>query len=190
MLLSVKKRQEYLKALGFYKGNIDGIVGAKTKAAYKALQKAYFTRDKDIDGLYGKNTDKLLQNAYNVKKYCPNFKLEEFKCGCKGKHCTGYPAVLDIQLLKNVQATRNKFGPTTIPSGLRCSKHNSAVGGAALSRHKSGKAVDMKNAVSATVNGRKQIMAFWKTLPKWRYTYCNINGSNPNMGSSVHGDVK
>ena len=190
MLLSKKKRQEYLKALGFYNGNIDGIVGAKTKAAYKTLQKAYFTRDKDIDGIYGKDTDKLLRNAYNVKMYCPNFKLEEFKCGCKGKHCTGYPAVLDIQLLKNVQATRNKFGSTTIPSGLRCSKHNSAVGGASGSRHKSGKAVDMKNAVSATVQGRVQIMAFWKTLPKWRYTYCNINGSNPNMGSSVHVDVK
>ena len=194
MLLSKKKRQEYLKALGFYKGNIDGIVGAKTKKAYLELQKKYFhhyvNKKNQWDGKYGTNTDKLLRNAYNVKMYCPNFKLEEFKCGCKGKHCTGYPAVLDIQLLKNVQATRNKFGPTTIPSGLRCSKHNSAVGGAALSRHKSGKAVDIKNVVSATVQGRKQIMAFWKTLPKWRYTYCDINGSNPNMGSSVHGDVK
>lgn len=190
MLLSVKKRQEYLKALGFYIGEIDGIVGAKTKKAYEDLQSAYFTRAKDKDGVYGKNTDILLRNLYNVKKYCPNFKLEEFKCGCKGKYCTGYPTVLNIQLLKNLQALRNKFGATTITSGLRCSKHNSAVGGTSGSRHKSGKAVDIKNAVSATVQGRKQIMSFWKTLPKWRYTYCNINGDYPNMGTSVHVDVK
>ena len=189
-MLSIKKRQTYLKALGFYNGNIDGIVGAKTKKAYKDLQKKYFKRSKDIDGKYGKNTDILLQNAYNVKIYCPSFKLEEFRCGCNGKYCTGYPAVLNIQLLKNLQAVRNEFGATTIPSGLRCSKHNSAVGGSSASRHKSGKAVDIKNNTSKTVAGRKKIMAFWKTLPKWRYTYCNIKGSNPGMGSSVHTDVK
>ena len=190
MLLSIKKRQEYLKALGFYKGNVDGIVGAKTKKAYKDLQITYFTREKDIDGKYGKNTDTLLRNAYNVKIYCPNFKLEEFKCGCGGKHCTGYPAVLDTQLLKNVQSVRDVCGATTITSGLRCSKHNSAVGGASGSRHKSGKAVDFKNNMSSTVAGRKRIMEFWKTLPKWRYTYCDIKGSNRGMGKSVHGDVK
>ena len=189
-MLTKKKRQEYLKYLGFYNGEIDGIVGAKTKAAYKALQKAYFTRAKDIDGVYGTNTDKLLRNAYNVKLYCPNFKLEEFKCGCKGRNCTGYPEVLNVQLLKNLQTLRNKFGATNITSGLRCKNHNITVGGASGSRHKSGKAVDIKNAVSATVQGRKQIMAFWKTLPKQRYTYCDINGDYPNMGTAVHVDVK
>jgi hypothetical protein len=189
-MLSVKKRQEYLKYLGFYNGDIDGIVGAKTKKAYLDLQKAYFTQKTDIDGIYGKNTDILLQNAYNVKLYCKNFKLEEFKCQCGGKYCTGYPVVLDIQLLKNVQAVREKFGSTNITSGLRCAKHNSAVGGAFASRHKSGKAVDITNATSKTVSGRQTIMSFWKTLPKQRYTYCNINGDYPNMGSAVHIDVK
>jgi len=189
-MLSIKKRQEYLKILGFYTGNIDGKVGAKTKAAYKALQKAYFTRAEDIDGIYGKHTDILLQNAYNVKMHCKNFELKEFKCGCGGRHCTGYPAVLNPQLLQNVQAVRDKCGATTITSALRCSKHNSAVGGASGSRHKSGKAVDIKNNTSKTESGRKFIMAFWKTLKGWRYTYCNIKGSNPNMGTSVHVDVK
>lgn len=189
-MLSVKKRQEYLKLLGFYDGAIDGKAGAKTKTAYKNLQKAYFTRSKDIDGLYGKNTDILLQNAYNVKLHCPNFELKEFKCQCGGKHCTGYPAVLDTQLLINVQKLRNKFGATTLSSALRCAKHNKAVGGATLSRHKSGKAVDIKNNISKTENGRKSIMNFWKTLPKQRYTYCNIGGNYPNMGTAVHVDVK
>lgn len=190
MLLSKKTRQTYLKALGFYNGNIDGIIGAKSKAAYLALQKKYFTRKKDIDGLYGKNTDILLRNAYNVSVYCKNFKLEEFKCTCNGEHCTGYPEVLNIQLLKNLQKVREKFGATSIESGLRCSKRNKAVGGASTSRHKSGKAVDIKNSTSKTEGGRKTIMNFWKTLPKQRYTYCNIGGNYPNMGNSVHIDVK
>ncbi len=38
--------------------------------------------------------------VYNVKNYCKNFNLKEFKCGCGGKHCTGYPVVLNVQLLK------------------------------------------------------------------------------------------
>jgi len=191
MLLSKKKRQEYLKALGFYDGKIDGKIGDKTKKAYKALQKAYFTRKSDIDGEYGKNTDILLRNAYNVKKYCKNFDLEDFKCGCGGKYCTGYPVELNTQLLKNLQDVRDKFGATTVTSGMRCKKHNASLAGSSsTSRHTSGKAVDIKNSTSKTVAGRKKIMAFWKTLPKWRYTYCNINGDYANMGSAVHIDVK
>lgn len=191
MLLSKKKRQTYLKELGFYDGKIDGKVGVKTKAAYKALQKAYFTRTADIDGLYGKNTDILLRNAYNVKKYCKDFELKEFKCGCGGKYCTGYPVELSTQLLKNLQDVRDKFGSTTITSGMRCKKHNSRlVGSSTTSRHLKGKAVDIKNSTSKTVNGRKAIMTYWKTRKGWRYTYCNIDGNYPNMGTAVHIDVK
>ena len=190
ILLSKKKRQKYLKALDFYDGTIDGIIGDKTKKAYKELQKAYFTRKADIDGLYGKDTDTLLRNAYIVKKYCKNFELKEFKCQCGGKYCTGYPTVIDIQLLKNLQAVREKFGSTIITSALRCTKHNEAVGGVSGSRHRTGKAVDIINSVSKTENGRKKIMDFWGTLPKQRYTYCNINGDYPNMGTAVHIDVK
>lgn len=188
-MLSVRNRQSYLKYLGFYDGKVDGIVGDKTKGAYFALQEKYFSGD-DIDGKYGKNTDKLLQNAYRVSLYCKNFRLEEFKCQCGGKYCTGYPAILDIKLLGNVQSTRDKYGPTVISSGLRCSKHNSKVGGSWTSRHKSGKAVDIVGAYTKTESGRKDVMAFWKTLPGQRYTYCNIGGNYPNMGNAVHGDVK
>jgi hypothetical protein len=189
-MLSVRNRQSYLKALGFYIGRVDGIEGDKTKKAYAALQDKYFTRKDDKDGLYGKNTDKLLQNAYRVSLYCENFKLEEFKCQCGGKYCTGYPAILDTQLLINVQSVRKQFGSTVISSGMRCSKHNSKVGGSLLSRHKSGKALDIKGAYTKTESDREHVMRFWKTLPEQRYTYCNINGSNPGMGNSVHVDVK
>lgn len=189
-MLSIRARQTRLKALGFYKGNVDGIEGEKTKAAYKALQDKHFLRKGDRDGLYGPNTDILLQCAYNVLKYAPNFTLEEFRCHCGGKYCTGYPAVLQVQMLKNLQSVRRLCGPTTITSGLRCTKHNASQGGASGSRHKSGKAVDIKNATSKTESGRKKIMSFWKTLKNARYTYCNIGGSNPNMATSVHIDIK
>jgi hypothetical protein len=188
-MLNVKTRQTYLKYLGFYKGSVDGIEGKLTKEAYLALQKEYFTREKDQDGIYGNNTDILLQNAYNVKKYCKNFKLEEFKCQCGGKYCTGYPVVLSIQLLKNIQKLRERYGATTISSGLRCSRHNANVGGVSNSRHKYGKAADIINTTSRTEAGRRKIMSYWRTLPGYRYTYCNIGGSNPGMGCAVHVDV-
>lgn len=189
MLLTVKTRQKYLKYLGFYGGAIDGRVGPKTKLAYRALQERYFTRKEDIDGYYGKDTDILLRNAYNVELYTKNFRLEEFRCKCKDK-CTGYPVVLDVQFLKNLQALRDQFGSVNITSGLRCKAHNTAVGGSATSRHTQGKAADIKTSVNGTEEGRKKIMASWKLLPKFRYTYCNIGGNYPNMGAAVHVDVK
>lgn len=189
-MLSIKKRQTYLKALGYYKGEIDGKAGPLTKAAYKALQDDYFTRAADRDGIYGKDTEKLLLNAYYVKTYTKNFRVEEFKCKCGGKHCTGYPVVLDIQFLKNLQSLRNEYGSINISSGMRCEKHNVAVGGSSGSRHKKGKAADIYNATTKTLAGRKRVMSSWKKLPKQRYTYCNENGNYPNMGSCVHVDVK
>lgn len=190
MLLSVKKRQTYLKALGYYKGEIDGKAGPKTRQAYKDLQNDYFTREEDRDGVYGKDTDKLLKNAYYVMTYTKNFKLEEFKCKCKGKHCTGYPEVLDINLLKNLQSLRDKYGSINISSGMRCEKHNASVGGSKTSRHKKGKAADIHTSISGSLTGRRKIMASWKKLPKQRYTYCNENGNYPNMGNAVHVDVR
>ena len=63
-MLSIKDRQIYLKTLGYYQGAIDEIEGPMTKSAYRTLQNKYFTRSCDKDGVYGKNTDILLQNAY------------------------------------------------------------------------------------------------------------------------------
>lgn len=187
MLLNLQTRQIYLKELGFYNGAIDGIEGAKTKAAYKALQDKYFARSSDCDGIYGNNTDTLLRNAYYVKVYAPNFKLKEFKCKCGGKYCTGYPKVLSINLLKAVQAIRAKYGVTTITSGMRCAKWNSKQrGSSANSYHLRGKAVDFKNSKTATLSGRREVMAYFKKQAGAGYTYCNENGSAPYMGTAIH----
>ena len=201
MLLTVKKRQTYLKELGYYKGSIDGKVGAKTKKAYKDLQNDYFTRKKDKDGKYGKNTDILLRSAYNCKDL-KHFKLEEFKCQCKGKYCTGYPVELQKSLVVNLDDTREKSGKScTIVSGLRCSKHNKSVGGSSGSRHKKGKAADIYiSGKSNTSNGRKNIVNHWiETYKESRYAYCNGYARTKSkttyptvstMGTSTHVDVK
>lgn len=200
-LLDIKTRQLYLKELGLYNDKIDGIAGKNTKDAYRKLQNKYFTRKADKDGLYGPNTDILLRNAYNCKDL-KHFKLEEFKCGCKCKYCTGYPAILDTKLLEYIDKMRSHFGKgMKITSGLRCAAYNSKVGGSSTSRHKSGKAVDFyMTSQSTTFNGRKELVDYWiKNYDNSRYAYCNGYGrtksgtSTPKsstMGNAIHVDVK
>ena len=200
-MLTVRERQEKLKYLGFYTGAIDGIEGVKTKRAYKELQDKYFFRAKDKDGKYGNNTEKLLLCAYNVKKYTKNFDLKKDKlyCRCKGKQCTGYPAIISVDLLKDLQAIRDKYGATTVTSMLRCKGHNKDVGGTTNSRHLLGKAVDYRNKHTLTLKQRKECINYWFTLTNPRYSYCNgyYKYSNKSgtkkasgMGISIHADVK
>ena len=200
-MLTIKQRQEKLKYLGFYKGAIDGIEGVKTKRAYKELQDKYFFRKKDKDGVYGKNTDILLECAYNVKKYTKNFDLKKDKlyCRCKGKYCTGYPAIIKVDLLKDLQSVRNKYGRTTVTSMLRCKEWNKLQDGSRNSKHLKGEAVDYRNTKCITLNGRKEEINYWFTLINPRYSYCNGYYREGNkkgkkvakgMGISIHGDIK
>ena len=200
MLLNVKQRQSKLKDLGFYKMSIDGIEGAGTKKAYKELQKKYFIRKADIDGLYGKNTDILLRSAWNVKTYCKNFKLEEFSCECGGRGCTGYPAELNATLLKNLQSIRTKYGVAmVITSGVRCSWYNSRLSGSIKnSAHTKGKAVDFYSSKTKTLANRKNIIDYAIKLPSMSYGYCNGywrtkfrkgTTSASYMGTSIHINV-
>lgn len=199
-MLTIKNRQKYLTTLGFYTGKIDGIEGTKTRAAYKALQKAYFSRSSDIDAVYGQNTDILLLNAVRVHNHCKNFSLKEFKCDCGGKYCTGYPEYLSISLLDNIQAMRDKYKkPVTITSGLRCKKQNAAVGGISTSRHTTGKAVDFYiPGKTDTESGRYAVTNDWMKLKKSHYSYAylptryrsNLEKTASGMGNAVHGDVK
>ncbi len=200
-MLSVKERQEKLKYLGFYKGAIDGVEGVKTKRAYLDLQKWGFFRAKDKDGKYGNNTEKLLISAFNVKKYTKNFDIKKDKlyCRCKGKYCTGYPAIIQVDLLKNLQAERDKWGGTSVTSMLRCKTWNKEVGGSAKSKHMSGKAVDFWNKHTLTLAKRKDVINYWFKLNNPHYSYCNgyyksTSGSGKKtvkgMGVSVHADIK
>lgn len=203
-MLTVKDRQKYLKKLGFYKGKIDGVEDTETKKAYKDLQKEFFTRKSDIDGIYGKNTDILLLNAIRVKNRAKNFKLEEFKCECNGRFCTGYPAYLSISLLEDIQKVREKYKkPVQITSGLRCKGYNAELGGSiSNSRHMQGKALDFYIAGQTTSEtGRINVMKYWLKLKNANFTYCYLPTKYRtyqektasymgDSGGAVHGDVR
>lgn len=200
-MLSVKERQKELKVIGLYKGKIDGIEGTLTKKAYKDLQDKYFFRKKDKDGIYGTFTDILLQSVYNVKICCTTFDIKKDKmyCRCKGKYCTGYPAIINLDLLRNLQKVRNKYGRTTVTSLLRCREWNKLKGGVKNSKHIKGLAVDYKGLYTLTLKKRKNVINFWFTLLNPSYSYCNGYYKTPKksgkkvskgMGTSIHGDVK
>ena len=157
-------------------------------------------RKKDIDGIYGINTERLLVDVYRVKTYTKNFTPEEFRCECNGKWCTGYPAILDIDLLKYAQKLRNRYGIMYVTSGLRCDKYNASIGGIRGSKHTEGKAIDFYNNNTKILESRKKIIDWYaNNCPKMYYCYCNgyarfrFRKEYPTvktMYNSIHFDVK
>ena len=177
-MLSKEERIEYFKYLR---------LGEYSAASILKVQKKYFVREKDHDGKYGPDTDKLIVNLYRVKCYAPHFSITEFRCHCGGKYCTGYPAYLSVNLLKNLEKIREKYGPTTITSGIRCKKWNSLqTGSASKSRHITGKAADIAGAFTKTNPARNKVQSFWYSLSKSNFCY---HGTR-SMGNAVHCDVR
>lgn len=192
-LLTVEKRKEYFEYCG---------LGKYTKANILKMQKKYFLRPSDWDGIYGKDSDALLRHLRNVKKYAgKNFTPQEFRCGCNGRFCCGYPTRMKAKELKNIQSIRTHFGkPMIITSGLRCDRYNAEVGGIQDSRHKTGYAADFViKGLTDTLAGRKKVIKYAKKLANHHYSYCNgyysyTNKagtiSSPAMGNAVHTDTK
>ena len=186
-MLTLKKRKEYFKYLG---------LGEYNKANILKLEKKYFP-SKYCDGVWGEQDDNLILTLVKVKKYTKDFKAEEFKCGCGGKYCSGYPTYMKETELKNLQTIRSKFGrPMTITSGMRCKKYNSTLkGSSTTSKHLSGLASDFFIAnVTDTLARRKTLIAYMKTLPAHNWSYGNgwcskgYSVNAPNMGNAVHLD--
>lgn len=179
-----KTRQKELKALGYYHEKIDGKSSKEFTKAILAIQKDYFPK-RYQDGIPGPQTDKLIQSAYNCRDI-KNFNLKEFRCPCG--HCTGYPAVLNRQLLLNLQSLRKNNGSITVTSGLRCQWYNSRlVGSITRSKHTQGKAADIYNRnPTSTFAKRNALVKSWYRYKKANYAYANT----PNMGNAVHVDVK
>lgn len=195
-MLTVNKRQLYLKEAKYYNGEIDGKMSSIRDAILK-MKKDYadVMTTKEINNVYTQNFNRLLVNDNRVRRHTKNFSLKSDKkllCQCGGKYCNGAPKLLDEQLLINLQKLRDEFGPVVITCGLRCSGYNnSLVGSVPNSGHTKGKALDIYiSGVTDTEAGRKKVMKFWKGLPKYKYTYCNIGGNYPNMGNAVHIEVK
>lgn len=186
-LLTVEKRKSYFKKLG---------LGEYNKTNIAKLQKKYL-REKDVHGVYGTDTDRLLRHVYNCSLF-PSFKPEEFKCECGGKYCTGYPSYMKQVELRNLQSIRNHYGkPMTITCGLRCKPYNNKLRGSIQnSKHLTGYAADFYMAgVTDTLANRKATIKYIKTLPNHNYTYGN--GINSNgvkvsagyMGNALHTDT-
>lgn len=197
-LLTVEERKEYFKTLG---------LGEYNETNVKAVQKKYMLRKGDADGVYGTNTDNLLRHLMNCHLYLNpnNFKPEEFRCGCNGRYCCGYPTYMQPIELKNVQSIRTHFGkPMVITCGVRCTTYNKAVGGITNSEHLKGLAVDYYiKGVTDTLANRKANIGWISNLPNHHYTYGNgifietANGktlkgsvSASGMGNAMHTDSR
>lgn len=150
--MTIKQRQHLLAYLGYYVGNIDGQWGTLSKTATVAFQKDFGLT---ADGVCGTETEKALAHAvaYGMpaKKVetdsgwedIKHFKKSEFACKC-GKYCNGYPADIDLKMVKYADAIRERIGkPISVNSGLRCKTHNANVGGVSNSQHLYGTAADL-----------------------------------------------
>lgn len=173
--MTVLQKQCLLTYLGYNTGGVDGIWGAKSKAAMQQFAMRY-----------GTSSDEALLAAVKEPTVSgdfwgryPNFTKEEFRCKCGGKYCGGYPAEVEEGIVALAQQARSHFGsPATVVSGLRCKIHNANVGGVENSRHMSGKAVDL--CVAGVTSGA--LLSFLQQQKGIRYAYA-INGSN------VHFDI-
>lgn len=125
----------------------------------------------------------------DIWKKFPNFKPNEFACGCG---CQKEVWDMDENLLWILQAVRNKYGLVKITSGYRCQKYNDSLKGSVKdSYHIKKKAADFYIAGrTETEAGREEIIAFMSKLPGFKYAYHNKGGKYPNMGSAVHVEVK
>lgn len=74
---NVKTLQTHLKNLGYYNREIDGDFGKYTEDAVKALQKAYKIT---VDGWFGSESCKKLNQAVDAKNNNNNNKVESFDC--------------------------------------------------------------------------------------------------------------
>lgn len=194
-LLSVEKRKQYFEYLG---------LGKYCKKNVLKMQKKYMLRKKDWDGEYGPDTDALLRHLRNVKKYAPNFAPEEFRCGCGGKYCSGYPTRMKAKELKHIQAIRDHYKkPMIVTCGLRCPTYNASLRGSSpYSYHMRGLACDFYiKGVTDTLAHRKKAVRYIRKLKNHHYTYGDgiyawyAKGSSgyinaPNMGDALHTDVE
>lgn len=157
-----KQKQALLTYLGYYVGNIDGIWGSGSREAAKRFRLDYgLTSSTSIDAAGEKmllaavaGTAQPVQKAENDEwagiKY---FRKEEFRCKCGGKYCNGYPSELNMDMVRDADAIREKLGvPLSVNSGLRCRMWNQIQGGASNSRHLYGDACDLGKPAGKTVD--------------------------------------
>lgn len=170
---SLKELQAILGSLGYYKGDIDGILGNGTRSALAAFKSASYL---EFPTLLGKTTIEALFDAYdaaNKKDDSPfspssgtisiiglNHKINLSDPIIPGGHFTWNEATHGgtrlpqqsahtqnmITLAKRLEDVREQLGgkPITITSWYRPEPFNRNAGGARFSQHLGGAAVDIK----------------------------------------------
>lgn len=165
--MTVREQQCLLYYLGYYVGEIDGVYGQMSKTATTAFQKDFGL---SATGICDAQTEKGLKHAvcYGIAKKTDTttdpwkniryFNKAEFKCKCNGKHCNGYPAEIDMTMVRYADEIRHRIGqPIRVYSGLRCPVHNQNEGGVSNSQHLYGTAVDLARPSGVTPAKMAQI---------------------------------
>ena len=167
------QKQCLLQFLGHYRGVIDGLWGPKSREAADAFCRAANCAPEDMERALQAAVAQWQEDTWTGARY---FTAREFACKC-GRYCDGHPAQVDRRLLGAADRVREILGvPCVVSSGLRCSRHNAAVGGVANSRHLTGKAMDFC-AVGKTAG---EVLAVVRAQPEVRYAYA-IDGSFVHM---------
>ena len=131
--------------------SVDGICGERTEKALKhavayGIDKKSDSTDytPDYTNVQNNNTGNSTHiNTGTLWDGIKYFKKPELACKC-GKYCNGYPAEIDMNMVKIADEIRARIGkPIYINSGLRCKTHNANVGGVSNSQHLLGKAADL-----------------------------------------------
>lgn len=166
--MTLRQKQCLLMYLGYYQQDIDGIWGAKSAEATADFQKS---AGLSSDGDFGPETERAILEAIyqgnsGIWDDIRHFSRGEFSCRCG--RCGGFPAEMDLTLLRQADDLRERLGvPIHVSSGVRCNSHNIAVGGVANSRHLAGKAMDFRaEGLSAA-----RVLEVVDQLPDIRYAY-------------------
>ena len=154
-----KQKQALLCYLGYYAGSIDGLWGSGSREAARRFREDYgLSTSTSIDAAGEKMLlSAVAGTAQPVKKAdewagIKYFKKSEFACKCGGRYCNGYPAEINMDMVRAADKIRERLGvPLNVNSGLRCQQWNRIQGGATSSRHMYGDACDLGKPEGVTV---------------------------------------
>lgn len=184
----IKEIQSAISTYGSQKLTIDGLAGPKTVETTKKYQlivglvadgiAGQLTRAK-IAGTEAQKPAEVKPPSTTGTKLGKHFDRSEFACHCGGKYCNGFPKEMQPKLITVADRVRDHFGaPAQVSSGVRCTRHNAAVGGVSNSRHLDGKAIDF----SIRGKSSSQVLAYVQQQPEIRYAY-------PIDSGYVHMDI-
>lgn len=147
---------------------LDGLAGKLTMAATVRYQKDVGLSP---DGIAGPLTRAAIEDETESESEfwagIRHFTRNEFACKCGSEFCDGFPAEPNRKLVRLANCLREHFSsPVHVSSGLRCPRHNAAVGGVANSRHLSGRAIDFRVAGKTAA----EVLEYANRLPI-RYAY-------------------